>query len=508
MSSANFSNRVTGWLGCRESSKSSSGVFIKYPAVEGLGWRDRLRQWTRWSAPIAKRDDNEGGPKETDAGLETPENDALSPTSMKNESPDTTMASQEMTENLEQNHDNQSGETSATHNNQPEETSAAQENQTEETSVMHNEPEISAHWQDSYRTESSALIGSVLHSYADDTKASTMALQPVHKSVKVHRTFATAVPNLSRLLGSRSTRGIRPKPLRTLIMHFQPNPFFKSRKTSKPIGAAALSAFPPVEMRFSIDPGANAFKVRDIQAIVSAKNSDLMLPESASDVRFQQRSTSNLSASPGQFPPGIAEFLRDSDLDIRDGNFDAPAKLSIPIARHLCQAPGLEILGGGEKGADTQDVEYLFTGLEIRKTVMMSYEGWRLHYTSIEAGRAGGRRGELRLLPVRVDESPSPATEEEFLEAACRLAGGVTRDGVEESPTRMVRAARPVTKVWVDPKPDPAEKIPRYFSKKVDIRQRLVHVRGNKIGGSGESIVRVEDIEYMFGGAGDEDQFA
>ena len=101
--------------------------------------------------------------------------------------------------------------------------------------------------------------------------------------------------------------------------------------------------------------------------------------------------------------------------------------LRIPIASHLCKPPGFEILGTGKKDAKNHDVEYLFAGLEIRKSIAMEFDGWRLLYTSVEAGKAGGRRGELRLCPARVNKDvgePSEETEAAFLESAFKLAGG------------------------------------------------------------------------------------
>lgn len=312
-------------------------------------------------------------------------------------------------------------------------------------------------------------------------------------------------------------------------MHFQPNPFFKPSQTAEALGGAALSTFPPIDMRFSIDRATNAFKVSSIVAVAYVNNSDLMLPESPSDIRFQQRSVSALlPAQPsGQYPPGIAEFLRDATLDIGQGNFTAPAKLTIPIAAHLCQGAGSEHLGEvGEDG--TRNVEYLFTGLEIRKTVVMAYEGWQLHYTSIEAGGAGGRRGELRLLPVRLGKSARPATEEEFVDAACRLAEGVEEGGLakEARLARTVHAPKPVTKVWTDPKRDSAGNFsPGYtkkgslrpfFAKRVSIRRPEaidydadLHIRNMEE--LGEQLAKAEDVEHKFeeeGEDGGEDVFA
>jgi hypothetical protein len=494
VTSGNFSNRIINWLGVREPAGASSGIFIKYTAIDGLGWRDRLHQWTRWTAPIAKKVDDESGPEKSNATLEAPVNDRIQSRTEKetlpptiNETPEAAVAASKIADTIE----------------------FKQLNPTKGgTGASQSGPRSCVHWRDNYRIESSALIGSVLHSYPDDANSSsTKALQPTGKSSGAHRAFSTAVPNLSMILSSKSAPAISRKPYRTLVMHFQPNPFSKSSKTSKPIGGAALSAFPQIEMRFSIDPETMAFKVRDIQAVVSVGNSDLMLPESPSDVRFQQRTLSPLVALPDQYPPGIAEFIRNSNLDIGRANFDAPPKLTIPIAPHLCEEPGFELLGEGEEGGGMRDVEYLFTGLEIRKTVMMEYEGWRLHYTSIEAGRAGGRRGELRLLPMRVWKTGHADTEEDFLEAACRLAHGLGT-GNDMKVARTVQTTKPITKVVESPKPVPSDKIPRYFAKRVDIRHPLEQRQDKNMRELSGHLAEMDERRYVFGEDVDEDEFS
>jgi hypothetical protein len=454
-----------------------------YPAIEGLGWRDRLRQWTRWTAPIAKIADHSGGKGSSNAALKTRKSVA-SLSSAETEKP------------------------------QPEEATREMPAAVDDSQVGISESATTSGWQDSYQIESSALIGSVLHSHSDTIKVETMALQPRVKTAKMSRAFSSSVPNLSRILGSKAVRGIRDKPHRTLIMRFQPNPFFKSAEATRPLGAEALSAFPAIEMRFSIDSETNAFKVRSILAIASVENSDVMLPESPSDIRFQQRSVSSLipTQSDGEYPPGIAQFLRDATLDIQQGNFDAPAKLTIPIASHLYQQQGSGPLGDADEDG-TRHVEYLFTGLEVRKTVMMAYDGWRLHYTSIEAGRAGGRRGELRLLPVRLDKSSKPATEEEFVDAAFKLAEGV--EGLGTASIERPAKQSLVTKPWVDSRRDEhrTERIPKYFSRSVGIRRPVPVVHdGDSHEGSiqepKEKPVGVDGAEYGFGQVGDNDQFA
>lgn len=468
VATAGASSRVTSWLGCKETAGASSGTFVEYTTTDGLGWRDRFRQWTRWTAPITKKPDDEGGSERLDAFPEEP-TDNKAPRISPDETPEGARLALGMTDSTTQ-LNRESGAPSAV--------------------------ELEGHiqWEETYRTESSALLGSILHS-SPDIKRSVQARQPTDKTIDgYHRAFSTAVPNLSLILSSIPI--LNQKPSRTLIMRFKPNPFFKLPETSTAIGGAALTAFPEVEIRFAtIDRETHAFQVRDIQAVIGVSNSDLMLPESASDIRFQQRTVSRLVTPSGQYPPGIAEFLRLANLDVDQGLFDAPPKLTIPIAAHLCQGPGLALLGGGAAGS--RDVEYLFTGLEVRKALIMEYDGWRLHYTSIEAGRAAGRRGELRLLPVRWAETRS-ATEEEFQGAALRLAGAVDEAAPGARVLRTVHAPLGIRKVESRPKDEP----PRYFNKTVDIRQSAEQLQELS-----ERLAEADKLGYLFQD-GDDDEFA
>lgn len=457
ITSANFSNSINNWLGYRDTSNKSSAIHVLYPSTEGLGWRDRLRQWTRWTAPIPKRCDTQtdsSGPK---ANLGTDENGsdlADDASALFKDSPSEINEWATEEESLQIQEDVPGFE-----DFMPEDSITL----TDTTKPAQQERERPATWQYNPKFESSALVGSVLHSYADIADTGVVALQSPRKSA-AQRAFSTAIPNLSRILSSKFAEGIEAKSHKTLTMHFQPNPFIKSQG-SEAIGNTALSNFPAIEMRFSIDPDNNEFKIESIVAVRSVSNLDLMLPDSPSDIRFQHRSVSHLlPAQPScEFPPSIAQFLRDSTLDIKHGNFSAPTKLSVPIAEHLI----MERLSALQHEATKDhmlDVEYLFTGLEVRKTVVMEYDGWPMHYTSIEAGKAGGRRGELRLLPVLAGYSEEPIGSEEFVRAACRLAEGVDGPSITNEQKTMSFRGSMVWKPWVHYNPDALKTLDSFFS--------------------------------------------
>jgi hypothetical protein len=440
----------------------SDGAFVEYTATDGLVWRDRLRQWTRWTTPIAKKVEEQNEPAESTRSLETPTEDKAP-----------------------------SHETKPVIQKQQEPTEV-------ETDDSQHKPKGYAYWQDNYHTESSALLGSIIHSHLDPAKPFAKALQSMGETSDVRRAFSTAVPNLSTILGSKPTRAIRRKPLESLIMRFQPNPFFIPKESTTPIGIAALSAFPPIEMRFATNQETKELELKDIQAVVSLENSDIMLPDSAVDLRFQQRSLSRFRVLHNRYPPGISEFLHNSTLNLSQGKLETPPKLTIPIARHLCQEPGLDLLGKKEAEGDLHDVEYLFAGLEIRKTMVLEFEGWRLLYTSIEAGKAGGRRGELRLRPIRTKRFGQEDTEAAFVDTAYRLADALATGEVESNVVRKVPSLVPIARMvgsTVDRKASRKTKAPRYFSKRVDIRDPSREVKDGKMMEDDEELAVLEEEE-------------
>ena len=385
--SANFSDRDTSWVGCKETPNVDKGTFVRFPLVEGLGWRERLHQWSRWVTPISKDVKTEDNEDQIPPDREQP-GQSQSPVS------------------------NGSGIEKGAENAIP---------QSKSTNLKSQRPkERSANvafWSEEVSVQSSALMGTVLYTQFQSSKAGFQR-QPLFADAT--RSFSTAVPGISRILATAFASTAQAT--ESVVMRFLPNPFFATSTKDSPIGVAALSAFPPVEMRFAVDPTTQTLGLNFIHAIISNENSDLMLPDSPMDIRFQQKTTSRLYCNRQSLPPAFGEFLNKSNLSL--GGLQTPASLKIPIAAHLCTEDASELLGSSQHDADVYDVEYLFTGFEVRKTIATEFENWRLLYTSIEGGKGGGRRGELRLRPARTVECDNPKleTEEAFLETAFKLA--------------------------------------------------------------------------------------
>jgi hypothetical protein len=398
LSSGNFSNRVHYQLATHvDLTKGLEGTLVDYPlAKAGLPWRERLRNWTRWTTPTGKK-------------IAIPPELSMNP----NRHPPTILLSAPAEPALKL----KSGRTK--------ESKEAEKG---------DEPR---YWSSDIFTETSVLFGSVLHS----------PLQPMPGRVSpewlandsfVH-TFSTHVPNISQILGKATTQRDKVKgehELHRLIVRFQPNPFYippsgKGEPVRGPLGSAALSVFPPIEMIFDIaNDNSKSIKLKYIQAVVHEGKKDVMLPGSAVDLRFYQRATRKLKR---RYIAPVEDFLKRSNLNILgSATLETPPSIIFPISNNICREPGFKLLDGKDSKTssgspnDVRNVEYLFAGLEIRRTRAFELGGWLLLYSSCEGGKAGGARSELRLRPRKHGKIKQ---EEDLVWFAYRVARIITIRG-------------------------------------------------------------------------------
>lgn len=440
-------SRTTHWLGRKEGGKKSFGAFIPFPASRAFPWYARSRDWMRWATPIKK-------------WVETTTPEAIE-------------AAEPRSENL---------------TNGPPESSEALvggENLeiSEIISPLPSKPDLESeldidngplHWTADYYTESSALLGSILHALPQKSENTKDKLLPADLSSKAERFFSAGVPHVSVLLGSQHTKMTRRTPIKSVIMRLVPNPNphqrMKKPAGSGNTGAAVFKAFPNIEMHFKIMPDTNDLVLDNIQAIVSTDISDLMMPDSTVDVRFEQNVRSRLRGKQGEdsYPASIIEFLDRSDLNL-DRTLVTPPKVTIPIASHLCRDPAVAQHDSEKEAGQMRDVEYLFAGLEICKTMVMDFDGWTLNYTSVESGSAQGRRGELRLRPRRRVQTSKPYTEADFTNSVFQLVKALDEGNTGQVHKGLVKT--PLVR-WTGPNgaQDQVRKKFHYFSKKIDLR--------------------------------------
>ncbi|KAK0110134.1 hypothetical protein ONS95_002787 [Cadophora gregata] len=411
LTSVQTSDRIEHQL-ASDAATLKNGAFIRHEVGNTLPWSDRLREWARWTAPTFK-DKTEVSNR---VGAET------------------VLVSKPMSHQRKRQTQVRTG-TAPTY------------------------------WSPNYVTRTSAIMGKVLHA----TLASPDSLPPpltLGGNNQINA-FSPQVPNLSRVLSKAQLIRYGER-IDHLVLRFLPNPFAQTtglwqdhkvdKSPGKPraIGSQALSAFPAIEMRFTIDRKTKETALEEVRALVQESRTDVMLPHNNVDVRFQRRTTSRLS---NESIEPIRAYIQNSNLKLSGSKLlQTPPSIRIPIESHLCREQGLALLGEVDsKGnkiptAAVGEVEYLFAGLEIHSALSFDYRSLRLRYTSIESGKAGGQRAELSL---QLPRDHKRTDEKAFIKMAYELASEFGDQG-----TGSIVSETLTTRVKTDSDPKIARMVP------------------------------------------------
>ncbi|CAG8962016.1 hypothetical protein HYFRA_00014124 [Hymenoscyphus fraxineus] len=389
LSSCNLAFRTQRSLGCRSLPENQPGSFVEYGLDTGLPWRERLRKWTRFSAPIGKNNDSEisreiflfQNPKEH-ASIDKAKDEDDQPSSVSKSAPESGA---------------EGGE-----------------------SLLGSD-----YWSDQYSNTSEAILGAVLHT--DPNSLDGMPKAPVGSPEIIHA-FSPTLPTITKLI--QNMKKPRDVGNDSLVLRFQPNPFFVDPVTNKTVGADVVSAFPPLEMVFDAVPNKADYLapkdlfLRSVDAVVEEKFTDIMLPDQAVDVRLKQRITSRLRSRKLTMPQ-ITEYLQFSILQAGPRRLDLPPTLTMPIAKHLCNLPALAKSNRNPED-EIHQVEYTFVDRQFRTGISLLYNNWRVAYTYINAG-TDGKRSELSIKPIN---SGTHATKQAYINTVFELAESFGKSAV------------------------------------------------------------------------------
>lgn len=257
-----------------------------------------------------------------------------------------------------------------------------------------NPKEMISHWVSNISYWDSALLGQVLFPTLGPKRAtkSDSGLQP--KLAEWRREFVTLVPGLVRSLESFGLETTDPTAWDEEFLLIRLIPSFK---TSLPV---PLEVVPELEIRIFFDESSKTTSIRDVR-LVRRKELDLLLPQNIMDLRFIRRAC--VYSRKGGLDAQIKQFVQDSNLDIwGTGRLRTPTSLTISIPPHSL---GPISDGRSSEGFEREQVEYTFASLEHRCEIGVPFHqpgSWAdLTYTSIEAGKIGGRRDELGLKQPR-----------------------------------------------------------------------------------------------------------
>lgn len=271
-----------------------------------------------------------------------------------------------------------------------------------------------------FKIMTTAAFGHVLH-LNEPKLAENIASPNISTSLATWpRTFAPFLPPVTEmdLPGWTPYDGTKDR-ASTILMRFVPY----SGDTGPTVHTERA---PPLELRLSGDDH-KITAIHSLRAINRTSISDILLPTEHVDVRttqyeYAELPSVNIDSTEGMEP--LREFLNKSRLEIAKGKLVTPPRLhNLGLPRWLL-APPLSIAAANigkrakakraaaEKGRPPQHLphtpegneirkaSYVFAGLEWHHAVETTYDGWKLVYTSIEAGAGGGRRAELSLEAV------------------------------------------------------------------------------------------------------------
>ena len=216
------------------------------------------------------------------------------------------------------------------------------------------------------------------------------------------RTLITKVPAILPTL--ENLISVTPDTVNQLRISLRPSGIFGKKSTDP-------QNLPNLELRIGLDEKERQFRLASASLIRKTFTSDLLLPTEAADLRFHAQ-----SAVPGlnDTNPAITKFIEESNLNVwGDERLRTPARMRLAIPLHACSLPNDVSLTSGE-GGHTVEVEYHFSKLEHWSSMRMMYQGFPLTYSTVEGGKTGGRREELRLTTALFPVEEKSGEKDEF----------------------------------------------------------------------------------------------
>ena len=167
-----------------------------------------------------------------------------------------------------------------------------------------------------------------------------------------------------------------------------------------------MKSLPDLVLRVRLHNSTKTTEIDSIQLIRDERESDLLLPRDFADIRFCAYTSVDMTS---KIDPAILDFIKDSNFDVwGEDRLKTPSKLELRVPEHAMQDDACQHAGAGGV-----DVEYTFANMQHRSYMTLLYQGFPIFYTTIEAGKTGGRRTELRFeAPMGAPHSKRYVTED------------------------------------------------------------------------------------------------
>lgn len=288
-----------------------------------------------------------------------------------------------------------------------------------------DEASFRSHWKPQPETAVIATLGMLCHALTDtpnlqtmlswdrQTKENTTKDEALEQLTKERRTLHTVIPGiLSTIEKVVSSPWTIKHCIKILLL------------PSKVHSAKEQCYAPSLELEIRLDDDAKTIGLSRARMIHDERVTDLLLPKQGADVRFLAQSW--FEADSGNVDPSILTFLSNSNLEIGEKRLDTPPLLSLIVPSTICRPTkptipnkrrskkpkirksdssdfeGLE----DPKSGQCVTVEYTMSSINVCSQLSTLYEGFELSVSTVEAGKMGGRREEIRI------EAPGIANEE------------------------------------------------------------------------------------------------
>ncbi|CUS12845.1 unnamed protein product [Tuber aestivum] len=294
----------------------------------------------------------------------------------------------------------------------------------------YNDLRVSAQHRSELLTRYEAVLGYLLHENSDPQPAPDLTAPEFVESKDRLQVFLTDVPGLfhftqglppisdpiskdgsSSLRAQGSTTSRQQAPYQTCIVKLLPSPWEYPE---------CFDRYPPLELKFNIDPDIGNVVQPTLQAIHSSTIADAMFPSEECDVRFhcQKALPLGILGDPANPQPdyGVAgselqRYLSESALNpLTDIKLKASQYLSVGLPEWMISPSKSSESGGeGEERSLPTQMNYISTGLEYRHELAFSWKGMKLYQTVVQGGVTGGRRSEFKLCWNNSGEDDSSA---------------------------------------------------------------------------------------------------
>jgi hypothetical protein len=304
-------------------------------------------------------------------------------------------------------------------------------------------------WNATADVQVSASLGLVIHSKSSE---STSRITPPPSDPSDNASFLHRVPGLSQVLPHLIWN--REKVIDVLSFRLLHNPWKQPGPT-----------LPEIRLDFdinSLSEDERSTKFKSLYALTKDRRGQVMLPSQAVDLCFKKKKTFHAKIGSLESQPDVKQFIEQTKANILDGSgtLRAPGSVLIHVPFAVVEparvTPMTEATRKARKNAtpprptrtpasekfhcilpETVDkmgilAQYYFIGVEHLQIAGYTFEGYPIRYTSIEAGKLGGKYGDLEIL------MPTPDWPEEMTENRMQKESAAQRKAFTEVALKLV----------------------------------------------------------------------